>query len=158
MRRLRILAVPVLGALLAPAAALAAPGDPYVVYTANNYADGAVILRTDPAAGFDRRDLRNGPQGSLFSRPYDWLWSRAAICWWRTWARSARPPSPLCRGRAHHPRRPDHGRQSLLAGGALLSTQPVSPGSRRQRLRGGQHEAVGSGRVIRIDPASGAQT
>jgi sugar lactone lactonase YvrE len=51
--------------------ASAAPGDPYVVYTANSFASGAVILRTDPASGSLVEVSRNGPQGTLFERPYD---------------------------------------------------------------------------------------
>ena len=70
MRPKRVL-WPLLVALLAPSAAHAAPADPYVVYTANNYATGAVILRTDPAAGSLVEISRNGPQGTLFERPFD---------------------------------------------------------------------------------------
>jgi sugar lactone lactonase YvrE len=44
---------------------------PYVVYTANNSAQGAVILRSDPAAGSLVEISRNGSQGNLFVRPYD---------------------------------------------------------------------------------------
>ena len=43
-----------------------------MVYTANNYATkGAVILHTDPAAGSLVEISRNGPQGTLFERPFD---------------------------------------------------------------------------------------
>jgi sugar lactone lactonase YvrE len=44
---------------------------PYVVYTANNTATGAVILRSDPATGSLVEISRNGPQGNHFRRPYD---------------------------------------------------------------------------------------
>jgi DNA-binding beta-propeller fold protein YncE len=44
---------------------------PYVVYTANNSAQGAVILRSDPDTGSLVEISRNGPQGHLFVRPYD---------------------------------------------------------------------------------------
>ena len=44
---------------------------PYVVYTANNTATGAVILRSDPATGSLVEISRNGSQGNLFHRPYD---------------------------------------------------------------------------------------
>jgi sugar lactone lactonase YvrE len=44
---------------------------PYVVYTANNTAQGAVILRSDPQTGSLVEISRNGPQGNLFHRPYD---------------------------------------------------------------------------------------
>ncbi len=44
---------------------------PYVVYTANNTAQGAVILRSDPATGSLVEISRNGSQGNLFHRPYD---------------------------------------------------------------------------------------
>jgi sugar lactone lactonase YvrE len=44
---------------------------PYVVYTANNTAQGAVVLRSDPATGSLVEISRNGSQGKLFHRPYD---------------------------------------------------------------------------------------
>jgi DNA-binding beta-propeller fold protein YncE len=72
MRRMRILTGPLLAAfVLTTGTAQAAPGDPYVVYTANNYADGAVVLRTDPASGSLVEISRNGAQGTLFERPFD---------------------------------------------------------------------------------------
>jgi sugar lactone lactonase YvrE len=52
-----------------PPHALAA--DPYVVYTANQQVNGAVILRSEPATGSTVEISRNGPQGNLFRRPYD---------------------------------------------------------------------------------------
>jgi sugar lactone lactonase YvrE len=71
MRRTRILIWPLLAMLLGSGTAHAAPGDPHVVYTANSYATGAVVLRTDPASGSLVEISRNGPQGTLFERPYD---------------------------------------------------------------------------------------
>ena len=41
------------------------------MYTANNFANGAVILRTDPADRLAVEISRNGPQGNHFMRPYD---------------------------------------------------------------------------------------
>ena len=60
-----------IAAFLASGTALAAPGDPYVVYTANREVDGAVVLRIDPAAGSLVEISRNGPSGTLFMRPVD---------------------------------------------------------------------------------------
>jgi DNA-binding beta-propeller fold protein YncE len=72
MRRKRIpLLLPLLAVTLMSGTAVAAPGDPYVVYTANSFSDGAVILRTEPATGALVEISRNGPQGNLFNRPYD---------------------------------------------------------------------------------------
>jgi hypothetical protein len=45
--------------------------DPYVVYTANQQVNGAVILRSEPATGATVEISRNGPLGTLFQRPYD---------------------------------------------------------------------------------------
>src|SRR5215216_3306084 len=70
MRRTRVL-WPLLAVLLASGTASAAPRDPYVVYTANTFPSGAVILRTDPATGSLVEVSRNGPQGTLFVRPFD---------------------------------------------------------------------------------------
>ena len=71
MRRTRILIWPLLAMLLGSGTAQAAPGDPHVVYTANSFATGAVVLRTDPDSGSLVEISRNGPQGTLFERPYD---------------------------------------------------------------------------------------
>jgi len=49
----------------------AAAETPYVVYTANNSHRGAVILRSNPAAGSLVEISRNGPQGNLFQNPTD---------------------------------------------------------------------------------------
>jgi hypothetical protein len=45
--------------------------DPYVVYTANQQVNGAVVLRSEPATGATVEISRNGPLGTLFQRPYD---------------------------------------------------------------------------------------
>jgi DNA-binding beta-propeller fold protein YncE len=71
MRRTRILFWPLLAVMLMSGTAAAAPGDPYVIYTANSFSSGAVILRTDPVSGSLVEVSRNGPQGTLFRRPYD---------------------------------------------------------------------------------------
>jgi DNA-binding beta-propeller fold protein YncE len=71
MRRTPILLWSLVAVLLLAGTAQAAPGDPYVVYTANTYVDGAVILRTNPADGSLVEISRNGSQGTLFKRPYD---------------------------------------------------------------------------------------
>ena len=47
--------------------------DPYVVYTANQQVNGAVILRSEPATGVDRRDLRaTGRRARSSSAPTTW--------------------------------------------------------------------------------------
>ncbi len=71
MRRTRVLFWSLLAVTLMSGTAVAAPDDPFVVYTANSFATGAVILRTDPASGSLVEISRNGPQGTLFQRPYD---------------------------------------------------------------------------------------
>src|SRR5687768_7240681 len=71
MRPTRILFWALLAVMLTSGTAVAAPGDPYVVYTANSYTSGAVILRTDPVSGSLVEVSRNGSQGTLFRRPYD---------------------------------------------------------------------------------------
>jgi sugar lactone lactonase YvrE len=69
--RARVL-IPLLAAVIFSAwTAHAFAGEPYVVYTANNTAQGAVILRTDPATGSLVEISRNGSQGNLFQNPYD---------------------------------------------------------------------------------------
>ncbi|HYN49578.1 MAG TPA: PKD domain-containing protein [Thermoleophilaceae bacterium] len=156
---MRVLALPVLAVLVAPGAALAAPGDPYVVYTANNYADGAVILRTDPATRSLVEISRNGPQGSLFSRPYDLAVEANGNLLVADMGTLCTPAEPRCAEDGRIIRvDPITGRQSLLAGGAPL----VDPAGLAVAPNGAiyvadNYEADNSGRVIRIDPASGAQ-
>jgi hypothetical protein len=70
MRHLRILLLPLLAVTMMSGTALAAPGDPYVVYTANSFSTGAVILRVDPA-----------PRGACSSARTTWPWSTMAT-WW----------------------------------------------------------------------------
>ena len=75
MRHLAVLLAALVVALL-PAAAFAAPGDPWVAYVANSVvtkqsAPAAVILRADPATGSLAEISRNGAQGDYFRHPYD---------------------------------------------------------------------------------------
>jgi sugar lactone lactonase YvrE len=160
MRRLRVLMWPVLAAVAAPGAAWAAPGDPYVIYTANNYADGAVILRTDPAAGSIVEISRNGPQGTLFQAPFDLAVEADGDLLVADMGTLCTPPQPRCAEDGRIIRvDPISGRQSLLAGGAPL----VDPAGLAVARNGDiyvadNYEADDSGAVIRISPTTGAKT
>lgn len=160
MRRVRVLLLPALAALLAPAAAGAAPGDPYVIYTANNYADGAVVLRTNPAGGAPVEISRNGPQGSLFARPYDLALEASGNLLVADMGALCTPAEPRCANDGRIIRvDPITGRQSLLASGAPL----VDPAGLALARNGDiyvadNNGADDTGAVIRIDPTSGAKT
>ena len=157
MRPKRVL-WPLLVALLAPSAAHAAPADPYVVYTANNYATGAVVLRTDPAAGSLVEISRNGPQGTLFERPFDLaLEADGDIL-------VADMGSPCLVSRCDNDGRiirvdPITGRQTLLASGApLLDPAGIAVAPNGSIYVADNYAADDDGAVIRVDPLSGAQT
>jgi sugar lactone lactonase YvrE len=160
MRRTRVLVGPVLAALMAPGAALAAPADPYVIYSANNFADGAVILRTDPAAGSLIEISRNGPQGALFEAPFDLAVEADGSLLVADMGQLCTPQQPRCADDGRIIRvDPLTGRQSLLAGGPPL----VDPAGLAVAPNGDVYvadnfEADDGGAVIRIDPATGAKT
>jgi sugar lactone lactonase YvrE len=160
MRRKRVLAGPVLAALMAPGAALAAPADPYVIYSANNFADGAVILRTDPGAGSLVEISRNGPQGALFEAPFDLAVEADGSLLVADMGQLCTPQQPRCADDGRIIRvDPLTGRQSLLAGGPpLVDPAALAVGPNGDVYVADNFEADGGGAVIRIDPATGAKT
>jgi DNA-binding beta-propeller fold protein YncE len=152
MRRKRILLL-LLAVSLIPGAASAAPGDPYVVYTANSFASGAVILRTDPFSGSLVEVSRNGPQGTLFQRPYDL---------------AVEPDGNLVVADLGVPNRKDgavirvdplSGRQGLVSsGGEFFDPAGIAVGPGGQLYVVDNRAPNDDGAVIRVDPGSGAQT
>jgi sugar lactone lactonase YvrE len=155
-----ILVWPVVAALTAPGAAVAAPGDPYVVYSANNYADGAVILRTDPAAGSLVEISRNGPQGMLFERPFDLAVEADGSLLVADMGQLCTPQQPRCADDGRIIRvDPLTGHQSLLAGGApLVDPAGLAVGRNGEIFVADNFEADDGGAVVRIDPGTGAKT
>jgi sugar lactone lactonase YvrE len=155
MRRKRILPLlaPLLAVMLISGTALAAPGDPYVVYTANSFSTGAVILRTEPGTGSLLEISRNGPQGNLFRRPYD-----LAI----------EPDGKLVVADLGEPNRKDGavirvdpltGLQSLVSSGGEFFDPAgiaVAPGGEIYVVD--NRAPDNDGAVIRVDPRTGAQT
>jgi sugar lactone lactonase YvrE len=153
MRRMRVLLWPLLAVLPMSGTALAAPGDPYVVYTANSFADGAVILRTDPGSGSLVEVSRNGPQGTLFQHPYDL---------------AVEPDGNLVVADLGAPDRKDGavirvdpltGRQSLVSSGAEFFDPAgiaVAPDGRLYVVD--NRAPDNGGAVIRVDPRTGVQT
>ncbi len=159
MRRMRITWA-LLAAFLVPGAAQAAPGDPYVVYTANNYADGAVILRTDPAAGSLVEISRNGPQGTLFERPFDLAVEADGDLLVADMGTPCTPSQPRCApdGRVI---RVDSvtGRQTLLASGApFMDPAGIAVAPDGAIYVADNYSADDDGAVIRVDPLTGAKT
>ncbi|MGH2715555.1 MAG: PKD domain-containing protein, partial [Thermoleophilaceae bacterium] len=153
MRRMRILFWPLLAVTLISGTAFAAPGDPYVVYTANSFTRGAVILRTDPFSGSLVEVSRNGPQGTLFQRPYD-----LAI----------EPDGNLVVADLGVPNRKDGavirvdpltGLQSLVSsGGGFFDPAGIAVARDGQLYVVDNRAPDDDGAVIRVDPRTGAQT
>jgi DNA-binding beta-propeller fold protein YncE len=153
MRRTRILFGPLLAVILMSGTAAAAPGDPFVVYTANSFATGAVILRTDPASGSLVEVSRDGPQGTLFQRPYDL---------------AVEPDGNLVVADIGVPNRKDGavirvdpltGRQSLVSsGGEFFDPAGIAVAPDGQIYVVDNRAPDNDGAVIRIDPRTGAQT
>ena len=160
MRRKRVLVGPVVAALMAPGAALAKPDDPYVIYSANNFADGAVILRTDPGAGSVVEISRNGPQGALFQAPFDLAVEGDGSLLVADMGQLCTPQQPRCADDGRIIRvDPLTGRQSLLAGGPpLVDPAAVAVGPNGAVYVADNFEADDGGAVIRIDPTTGAKT
>jgi sugar lactone lactonase YvrE len=158
---MRILPWPLLAVLLAPGAASAAPGDPYVVYTANSFASGAVVLRTEPASGSLVEISRNGPQGTLFQRPYDLaVEPRGSLivadlgtpCTFEDEENPCATDGRLIRVD------PLTGNQSLVASGdQLVDPAGVAVGQGGQLWVADNLDPDGSGRIVRVDPGTGAQ-
>jgi DNA-binding beta-propeller fold protein YncE len=154
MRRKRIpLLLPLLAVTLMSGTAVAAPGDPYVVYTANSFSTGAVILRTEPGTGSLVEVSRNGPQGNLFRRPYDL---------------AVEPDGHLVVADLGEPNRKDGavirvdpltGLQSLVSsGGEFFDPAGIAVAPDGQLYVVDNRAPDNDGAVIRVDPRSGAQT
>ena len=159
MRRTRISAVVVAVLAMQGAPAQAAPGDPFVVYSANRSAAGPVVLRADPATGTVKEVSRNGRQGNLFVHPYDLAVEAGGTIVvvdmgaFTTDRRTRVPDGTVIRVD------PASGRQTLVSrGGALVDPAAVAVGP------GGFLYVVenvgvnGNPGVFRIHPATGAQT
>jgi DNA-binding beta-propeller fold protein YncE len=153
MRQTRILLLPLLAVTLMSGTAVAAPGDPYVVYTANSFSTGAVILRTEPATGSLVEVSRNGPQGNLFRRPYDL---------------AVEPDGKLVVADLGEPNRKDGavirvdpltGVQSLVSSGSeFFDPAGIAVAPDGQIYVADNRAPDNDGAVIRVDPRSGAQT
>jgi len=141
-----------LAVILMTGTAVAAPGDPFVVYTANSFATGAVILRTDPASGSIVEVSRNGSQGTLFQRPYDL---------------AVEPDGHLVVADIGVPNKKDGavirvdpltGRQSLVSsGGEFFDPAGIAVAPGGQIYVADNRAPDNDGAVIRVDPRTGAQ-
>jgi DNA-binding beta-propeller fold protein YncE len=153
MRRMRIFLLPLLAAMLMSGTAMAAPGDPYVVYTANSFSTGAVILRTEPGSGSLVEISRNGPQGNLVQRPYDL---------------AVESDGKLVVADLGEPNRKDGavirvdpltGLQSLVSsGGEFFDPAGIAVAPDGQIYVVDNRAPDNDGAVIRVDPRTGAQT
>jgi hypothetical protein len=125
---------------------------PYVVYTANNEVDGAVILRSEPATGSTVEISRNGPLGSLFQHPYDLaVEADGSIVVADMGVRNQKDGAVL---RVD----PFTGRQSVVSSGGLFydpSGIAIGPGGLLYVLD--TLSGANGGAVISVDPHTGAQ-
>ena len=117
-----------------------------------------MILRTDPATGSLVEISRNGPQGTLFERPFDLaLEADGDIL-------VADMGAPCLVSRCDNDGRiirvdPITGRQTLLASGApLLDPAGIAVAPDGSIYVADNYAADDDGAVIRVDPVSGAQT
>ncbi|MBA3261875.1 MAG: hypothetical protein H0T69_05300 [Thermoleophilaceae bacterium] len=126
--------------------------DPYVVYTANNEVDGAVILRSEPATGSTVEISRNGPLGSLFQHPYDLaVEADGSILVADMGVRNQKDGAVI---RVD----PFTGRQTVVSSGDNFydpSGIAIGPGGVLYVLD--NLAGADSGAVIRVDPSTGAQ-
>jgi DNA-binding beta-propeller fold protein YncE len=153
MRRTRISLLSLLAVMLMSGTALAAPGDPYVVYTANSFSTGAVILRTDPGTGSLVEISRNGPQGTLFDRPYDLALESDGNLVVADLGVPNRKDGAVIRVD------PLTGRQSLVSsGGEFFDPAGIAVAADGQLYVIDNRAPDNDGAVIRVDPRTGAQT
>ncbi|MEA2366713.1 MAG: gluconolactonase, partial [Thermoleophilaceae bacterium] len=162
MRFLAVLMAATVLALL-PAAALAAPGDPWVAYVANSVvtkqsAPSAVILRANPATGGLVEISRNGAQGDLFRHPYDIAVAADGNLLVADMGAYATPTDRSADGRIVRVD-PVTGHQSLLTQGNLL----VDPAGIALAPDGLIYVVenvgtLGTPSVVSVNPVTGAQT
>jgi DNA-binding beta-propeller fold protein YncE len=153
MRQTRILLLPLLAVMLTSGTAVAAPADPYVVYTANSFSTGAVILRTEPASGSLVEISRNGPQGNLFRRPYDLALEHDGNLVVADIGEPNRKDGAVIRVD------PLTGRQSLVSsGGEFFDPAGLAVAPDGQIFVVDNRAPDNDGAVIRVDPHTGAQT
>jgi sugar lactone lactonase YvrE len=143
--------------LLLPAGtAKAAPGDPYVVYTANRNPEGtaaAVVLRTDPATGALTEISRNGPQGNLFVHPYDLAVEHDGSLVIADMGELNQKDGSVIRVD------PLTGRQSLVSsGGEFFDPSGIAVGPNGVLYVLDNLAPDNDGGVIRVDPRTGAQS
>jgi DNA-binding beta-propeller fold protein YncE len=149
----RILFLTLLAAMLSSGTAFAAPGDPYVVYTANSFASGAVVLRADPVSGSLVEVSRNGPQGTLFERPYDLAVEADGSLVVADLGQPNEKDGAVIRVD------PLTGAQSLVSsGGEFFDPAGIAVGRDGQLWVVDNRAPDDDGAVIRVDPRSGAQT
>jgi hypothetical protein len=134
----------------------AVAADPYVVYTANQQVNGAVILRSEPATGATIEISRNGPLGTLFQRPYDLAVEADGGLVVADMGTPDQKDGAVIRVD------PVTGRQSLVSGRGVGGDNFYDPAGIAIGPGGVLYvldtlAGTNSGAVIRVDPSTGAQ-
>jgi sugar lactone lactonase YvrE len=162
MRYLAVL-LAALAVAIFPAAAFAAPGDPWVAYVANSVvtkqsAPAAVIVRADPATGGLVEISRNGAQGDHFRHPYDIAVARDGSLLVADMGAFATPTDRSPDGRIVRVD-PVTGRQTLLSSGNLLvdpAGLAIAPNGQIYVVE--NVGTQGTPYVVRVNPNTGGQT
>jgi PKD domain len=142
----------VVAVLLSAGSAPASAAEPYVIYTANTFVNGAVVLRYEPATGALVEISRNGAQGNLFQRPYDLAIEADGSLLIADMGVQNQKDGAVIRVD------PLSGRQSLVSSGGWFydpTAIAVAPNGQLYVVDSASGDNGGS--VIRVDPSSGAQ-
>ena len=119
-----------------------------------------MILRTDPAAGSLVEISRNGPQGTLFERPFDLALEADGDIVVADMGTPCTPSLPRCADDGRIIRVDSvTGRQSLVASGTpLVDPAGIAVAPDGSIYVADNLEADNDGAVIRVDPGTGAKT
>jgi DNA-binding beta-propeller fold protein YncE len=159
MRRTCLLIGSFLALGLPAGPAVAALDDPYVIYTANSYVSGAVVLRADPATGSLVEISRNGKQGTRFVHPYDIAVDRDGSLLVVDMGGFAESQQPDIADGAVLRVDPLTGDQSVVSeGGSLIDPAGLVVAPNGTIYVVDNVGVAGKRAVVRIDPLSGAQT
>ncbi len=126
--------------------------DPYVVYTANKFVNGAAVLRIDPVTGAAVEISRNGPQGNLLRHPYDVAVERDGSLLVADMGEQNQKDGAVIRIA------PFTGRQQLVSNGSdFYDPAGIALAPDGTIYVVDSFPGAGGGAVIRVDPVTGAQ-
>jgi len=126
--------------------------DPYVVYTANKFVNGAALLRIDPVTGAVVEISRNGAQGNLLRHPYDVAVERDGSLLVADMGQQNQKDGAVIRIA------PFTGRQQLVSNGPdFYDPAGITLAPDGTIYVADSFPGTGSGIVVRVDPKTGAE-